>query len=106
MDAIPLEAAAVELIREALAPVGTIEIRSASSKTSEDLRVSTAPGERAHVIQLKRWGGKSEQSKLPHGSSLVWVLTNAPPELLRRLRAGAENFVDVKRGVVRLALPR
>lgn len=102
-----LYSAAVELIRHAIAPAGTVEMgRAPDPDVSADIRLRTTPGERARVLQLKALGGGSEKGLPPNEASPIWIVANAPPELLDRLRTTAQNFVDVKRGVVRLVLPR
>jgi hypothetical protein len=107
MSSLALYSAAVELIRQAIAPTGTVELRKPSAAgVSEDIRLRTAPGDRARSVQLKLFGGRSPESSPANEPSRVWIVANASPELLQRLRANAQNFVDVKRGVVRLVLPR
>jgi hypothetical protein len=99
--------AAVELIRAAVGPDATVEPgKTSDSDASGDIRLRTSARERARSVRLRLWTGAAEKGTRTKESPLVWVLANAPPELMRRLREAGQSFVDVKRGVVRLAFPR
>ena len=96
---------AFELIRDAVGPTGRVELEKPPGATPlGDLQLYF-PGERPRHVELRAWTGKNDNPPQAKDRSRVWVVSNASPELIRRLRAGERSFVDVKRGIVRLALP-
>jgi len=96
------EAAALELINEAIQPGGRLIRQPRGSLVARpDATVQLAAGTRID-LELKRWGTPLPQ---PAGdTAIVWVLERSLPELRQRLREADENFVDPA-GWVRLHLP-
>jgi hypothetical protein len=96
------EAAALDLIDEAIQPGGRLIRRPRASPVARpDATVELAAGARID-LELKRWG--TRLSEPPRDTAIVWVLERSRPELRQRLREADENFVDPA-GWVRLHLP-
>ena len=53
-------------------------------------------------VALALWDGAAKD---PFASNVVWVLPDLPKTVVQNLRAGGANFVDLRRGWVRLRAP-
>jgi hypothetical protein len=98
---------AEELIRQAVNGVGEIMISAAQDRKA-DLELRLPEHQVPVRLQLQSWPEELPRDRIPPHRplpNLVWVLRRAPTRLLGELRRDGQNFVDVSRGVVRLALP-
>jgi hypothetical protein len=96
---------AARLIARALKPAGVELSPTASSRATDDVLVAHLEGrspKQAATLQLRAWAGSAAPASR---ATTVWVLQKASPDRLNMLRARNDNFVDVQRGIVRLALP-
>jgi hypothetical protein len=97
---------AVRLIRDALHPAARVEGIAAEKASDEAgtgetlIRISSTARPESAVLAL------SESPDAPKGADgVVLVLQKSSQTTLRALRADDEQFVDVRRGIVRLRLP-
>jgi hypothetical protein len=98
-----LQEAAVRLIQHAVRPRADVERVPASGSARPDLLLRIDDEPRGTMrLQLSEWGKKRRNRT---AGTNVWVLQNASPSLIAKLREGDESFIDVRRGHVRLSAP-